>query len=829
MRFPGCVADRIVAPNASFHGPAILGSTFQGPLPNWIVDAERLRGAAERFAGMPTDSIPVVGSLPSGSFVPFAPNPNFVGRDDELRDIAVALRGSEPAALCPPAGLQGLGGVGKTQLAVEFAHRYGRFFEGGVYWLSCADPATIDGQVAQIGAAMPELPDGFVGLPQAEQCALVWRAWRSGLPRLLIFDNCEEDGVLARLLPKQGGARALVTSRRTAWSPGFGLRAVPVRTLPREASLRLLAAFRPDLAAALLEPVAEALGDLPLALHLAGHFLHEARFEPIGSPNAYLAEFERVGLLHDSLIGIVGASGVEDRSPTDHERHVADTFAVSWNRLDPRRPADEWARDLLGYLGLLAPRVPVPRDFCRRLGMSRPDAPERRTGDALKRLEQLGLVELGPNGEPILHELVCLFALHKQEDLNAPRSACGQALFLYLKGIVDLESIPNILSIVPHAQRFIANFEKDNRHLDFNEGWESSFYNNLATALTRIQETDDAVKFLNTALTIDEKYSDDRNLISIRLSNLADAYQRSGKLVEALTFAQRALGEEKIAGLSHKSRLLLRYAIVIQLLFNCDQRDAGMELLAEARQFADGFGEAFPEELSRFWLDLAKILFKHQNHEVAWNLVVRSRNSNLTLPSASRRDLEDQIFYCRLAQQSGHAQEADTVLSNILASIGNFPKSEDVSNWQIFGSVPVILHRAKEIDQAKKLFDRALDSIPEKQKYTVQAAELYLSLAVLKRDVGQWMEAKNLLLDTIAIDEKVYGPNSSDVAYDKIELGGLFYACGQISEALAQLAGALDIYKSILGVNHPRTRDLARDVMEIKRRVQLNHSPEPKN
>jgi len=66
--------------------------------------------------------------------MPLAANPLFVGRGDELLQIAVALQGDDSTvALGQVVASTGLGGLGKTQLAVEFVHRYGRFFAGGVF------------------------------------------------------------------------------------------------------------------------------------------------------------------------------------------------------------------------------------------------------------------------------------------------------------------------------------------------------------------------------------------------------------------------------------------------------------------------------------------------------------------------------------------------------------------------------------------------------------------------------------------------------------------------------------------------------------------------
>src|SRR5215470_16624141 len=239
-----------------------------------LLEAARALSAttAEHPGGeaLPADALPPRAALPAGSRMPLAPNPLFVGRGDELLRVAAALEGGDTTvALGQVVASTGLGGLGKTQLAVEFVHRYGRFFPGGVFWLSFASADEIPLQVA--ACAGP----GFEARSVEERVRLAKDAWQSPTPRLLVFDNCEEEGLLDAWRPPSGGCRVLVTSRRSQWSPTLGVTALPLDLLPRPDSVELLRRYRPDLAAGdpRLDAIAGRLGDLPLALHLAGRYL----------------------------------------------------------------------------------------------------------------------------------------------------------------------------------------------------------------------------------------------------------------------------------------------------------------------------------------------------------------------------------------------------------------------------------------------------------------------------------------------------------------------------------------------------------------------------
>ena len=155
-------------------------------------------------------------------------------------------------------------------------------------------------------------PD-FHLLPFEERVTAVVSEWQSELPRLLVFDNCEEE-LLDRWLPPTGGCRVLVTSRRSSWDETLGVTELPLGVRSRQESVALLREYRPDLPedSSELDAIAEELGNLPLALDLAGRYLAKHRREV--TPAAYLEAIQRPELLeHPSLRRARGVS------PTKHD------------------------------------------------------------------------------------------------------------------------------------------------------------------------------------------------------------------------------------------------------------------------------------------------------------------------------------------------------------------------------------------------------------------------------------------------------------------------------------------------------------------------------
>lgn len=339
--------------------------------------------------------------------MPYPPNPLFVGRDRQLLDLAKMLYPAGQTTAISQAATTGLGGIGKSQLAVEFAHRYGRYFPGGVFWLDMGNPANIPNEIAACGGIEGLLLPGWQGATLDEQVAFVRRAWRGEAARLLIFDNCEELATLDKWRPTTGGCRVLLTSRKGNWPPSLGLKLLHLGTLARPDSVALLIGFwgrevTPQ-EAETLGQIAETVGDLPLALHLVGSYLASYQHEPFGQPAAVLARLQSPNLLNDKILTGYAAT----HSPTAHDLHAGRTFALSLERLDETKAADRLARQLLSRAACLAAGLSIPRALL--LAEDDEAAEPEIVADGLKRLVAVGLLAQEAEGYTI-HRLVAAYS-----------------------------------------------------------------------------------------------------------------------------------------------------------------------------------------------------------------------------------------------------------------------------------------------------------------------------------------------------------------------------------------------------------------------------------
>jgi tetratricopeptide (TPR) repeat protein len=252
-------------------------------------------------------------------------NPRFTGRESELRRLRANLRSGGGAVVlsgAQPIALQGMGGIGKTQLAIEYAHRFRAAYD--LVWWITADPAS------SIEGAMTDLAERL-GVPTQPTGAETARAVLHLLARgeagrwLLIFDNADELDLVSPFLPT-GNGHVLITSRNPSW--GDQARAVQVDVFQRAESVAHLRIRAPMVEPDEAREIAELLGDLPIAISAAGAWLGET-----GLPaRDYIDQIKRQG-------------------PT---KLVEATWDLSLNRLRERSPA---AYRLLQLCSVLGPEI----------------------------------------------------------------------------------------------------------------------------------------------------------------------------------------------------------------------------------------------------------------------------------------------------------------------------------------------------------------------------------------------------------------------------------------------------------------------------------------
>ncbi|MFE7180654.1 FxSxx-COOH system tetratricopeptide repeat protein [Streptomyces erythrochromogenes] len=212
-------------------------------------------------------------------------NPRFTGRNDVIGTLRQALAEAPPGA--STVTLLGLSGVGKTQVATEYAYRFASEYDV-VWWVPAEDRPTLRERLADLAPAL--------GLPRGagsygEQIRAVLEALRRGSPYsrwLMVFDGCDNPDDLIDLLPSGGAGDVIITSRNREWAARHtSLVEVPLYARPESITFIRRRALR--LTADEADQLAEALEDYPLALDQTAGWLADSPL-PVGD---YLALLQR--------------------------------------------------------------------------------------------------------------------------------------------------------------------------------------------------------------------------------------------------------------------------------------------------------------------------------------------------------------------------------------------------------------------------------------------------------------------------------------------------------------------------------------------------------
>jgi tetratricopeptide (TPR) repeat protein len=328
VQLPGLLATRIYIDLVGLDEQAARERLLAGVAPGPSRAKPARRPPFPRPEGTPGEArIRFPGQPPAVFNVP-ARNLSFTGRIELLDTLRRHLSQDAARTVLSPAALYGLGGAGKTQLVLEYAHRYASDYDL-IWWTPSEQPVAIASHLAALARRLniPEAAD------LNETAAAVLDELRQRDRWLLIFDDAEDASDLHPYLPG-GGGHVLITSRNPSWG-SLGT-TVQVEVLSREESVAFLVQrTRMDQAAA--TALAEALGDLPLALEQAAAYLEETGT----SPEEYCT------LLQERALELLALG-----RPFGSDHTTATAWTISLDRVEDRSPV---SRDLLSLCAFLGP------------------------------------------------------------------------------------------------------------------------------------------------------------------------------------------------------------------------------------------------------------------------------------------------------------------------------------------------------------------------------------------------------------------------------------------------------------------------------------------
>lgn len=273
--------------------------------------------------------------------IPYERNPYFVGRDDLLNTLGMKLREGKVGQLDARIALYGCGGVGKTQIALEYSYRHEKYYNM-IFWISAIDSETLFSGLQEVGSTTRCLSSVSNLTPQqVAKIVLDWLQLQHSW--LLVLDNLDDLDVVNELPPKVERGHVLITTRNLD-SKLVSTYGIEVPVLDRDAAMDLLRRGSEIIPEEFSVPdaieIVDELSCLPLAVEQVSAFIRNS-----------------VKSLHEFLpIYRSFRKSLFCRTPNDtYPNSVAATFLLSLEKVKGKRNGKQ-ATKLLQLLSFLNPQ-----------------------------------------------------------------------------------------------------------------------------------------------------------------------------------------------------------------------------------------------------------------------------------------------------------------------------------------------------------------------------------------------------------------------------------------------------------------------------------------
>ena len=810
----------------------------------WNTSSSEVSQAKLKSEPTRSDGLGDVGaSLVGHNNLPFSGVVKFVGRSQQLSELQNLLQQNNRVAIT------GMGGVGKTELAVQYAYQHTDTYKGGICWL--------DSKRGNIGVQIVEfalthfhafmLPQGLSPLAQVQFC---WQRWALG-QALVIIDDVAGYKDIQHYLPSDSRFKVLLTTRERLSKPIERLDLEVLRSTEAVALLKVLVGR----ARLRQEPwftrrLCNWMGLLPLGLELVGHYLAQDEGLTLAE---LMRRLERKRLKHSAL--------QNPEQTMTAQLGVSDAFELSWERLD------EPAQQMGCFLSLYAPvpidlsfRVPqvseipdgeykeVVEEILETQGVTLQETLEaleemlEDQNEARKKLVRLNLLQSCGEGKHQLHQLIREFLREKLETL--PQAEDLKKFFVTLVAEVARYSpnstnrveVANLTPTIPHLEEAVVNLS---------QYFTNSEIGYTFTALITFYESQGFYKyaehwcrkFLPAVVKRFPEQLFIQGIIQARLGKLARLqghYDEAQKLLEesckilendphSLAYAKHELGALFICqDQLHEAENILKQCI---------------ELYQESEDFSKlekTTSMKFSSQLRANVLDPERLLLRN----IVSGEIFKSKNSDELIQALNMLG----IIY----QQQGRYLDAESVLVKSLEiakqlmehsdvriasyknNLAHFYKEQGrikeaqalfIESWKIFESIlgethpglsPVFRNLGNLYSmqgsnkKAEEFFKRAL-TVQAKNlgKHHPEYASILNDLGLLYLEEERDGEAEPLLLDSLKIIKTLIGTKNLDYACTLNNLGLVRFHQKQIEEARKMYHESLAIKKEILGDEHP--------------------------
>ena len=749
--------------------------------------------------------------------VPYLRNLHFTGREELLDLLDQHLSAgthddsttTRRAALTQPQAIKGLGGIGKTQIAVEYAYRVREQFRyTHILWINAASEEALITSFVTLAGLLPAFP----AKSETDQRKLVAaiKRWLEECKQrwLLIFDNADDVSLIQEYLPTIGNGSVLLTTRFSA--VGSLASSIEVETMSFIEGTYLLLRRAQRFADASDEEINEAgnivvaLDHFPLALDQAGAYIDETQC----SFSDYLQ------LYQDHRKALLARRGIQS---TNYPDSVATTWSLSFQKVEHVNPA---AADLLRLCAFLSPDR-IPEELIKDGVVHWPSRLQQAAADPftfhqmLEELLKFSLVKRSAEDHMLsIHRLVQAVQMEGME-LDEQREWSERVVRAVHKAFPrdpkeEVASWPQCLRYLEQAQACDMLIQQ--HLLKLPEA--ADLLDRAGIYLREHALYTIAEPLFQRALHIrEQQLGPDHLQVATPLYNLAILYKEQGKYAEAESLYQRALhirGQQ--LGPDH-----LQVAPLLNGLANlyyAQGKYAQAEPLFQRalRIWEQQLGPDHPQVAPP--LNNLAILYKEQGkYAQAEPLFQRA----LRIWEQQWGPDHPQVAYpltnlASLYKEQGKYAEAEPLFQRALRTR---EQSLGLKHPQVVYPLLGLASLYKEqgrYAEAEPLYQRALH-IREQQLGPdhPQVAISLNNLAIFYRKQGKYAEAESLFQRALQIWKQQLGPELPHVAYPLLGLANLYKEQGKYAEAEPLFQRALRVREQDLGPYHPQTAETLYD------------------
>jgi tetratricopeptide (TPR) repeat protein/transcriptional regulator with XRE-family HTH domain len=776
--------------------------------------------------------------------IPHRRNPFFTGREDILHNLSIALAAHKPTALTQAQAISGLGGIGKTQIAVEYVYRYGHLYDV-VLWVTASSRDTLVNDFMAL-AGLLDLPE------QKEQeqdtvIAAVKRWLATHKNWLLILDNVDDLEMVMNFLPIRSQGSILLTTQSQAL--GSLAQNVEVKKMePNEGMLFLLRRAKiltPEVPLdqasgveqAQAKEIVDTLDALPLALDQAGAYIEETRCGLQGYLDLY--HVHRTALLQR-----------RGKLSTDHPESVSATWSLSFQRVEQANLA---AADLLRLCAFLGAEA-IPEEIIIKgaveLGpeLGSVAADPLALNEVIEHLLRYSLIRRDSQERSLgIHRLVQA-VLRDAMDINQQRIWAERALRATNCAFPDVEPATwdTCRRCLPHAQLCATYIEK--YCLTFPEA--AHLLNKAAIYLMDHAHYTEVKTLLRKALTLRQQLlKPDHPDVAATLHDLGKLYYVRGKYAEAELYLQQALAiRTQVLGTEHphtasslthlaevytaqgkyelaeplylKALNMQKQALQtdhpdmaktlndLALFYRSKGEYARSELLyREALELQEGIWGFDHPDVAQTLNNLARLYRAQGEYDKAEPCYLRALDIRKRIFGPDHPDVAQGLHSLgKLYYSQGKYLQAEELCQQALHIQEQWLGLDHPSIAYTLGILAKIAHAQQDDTQAEEYYKRAL-AIRESTLGSGHplVAALLSSLAEVYQAQGKYDAARPLIERSLGIREHTLGREHPYFAYSLSNLAENYSSQGDYTQAESLYKQALAIRERVLGAQHPQT------------------------